>query len=41
MGLVSKVVKDENLMTNAIKLAEDIASKSPVGINAIKKVLNS
>lgn len=41
MGLVSKVEKEENLLPSAIKLAEEIATKSPVGINAIKKVLNS
>ena len=39
MGLVSKVVKPEDLETEVFALAEIIASKSPVGIYTIKSIV--
>ncbi|CAK89088.1 unnamed protein product (macronuclear) [Paramecium tetraurelia] len=39
LGLVSKVVKNDQLNDEIIKLAEVIAAKSPVGIYTIKSIL--
>ena len=40
MGLVNKVVADEELTDSAISLAEDIAKKGPVAIQMIKVAMN-
>jgi enoyl-CoA hydratase len=40
IGLVNKVVADEELMNSAISLAEDIAKKGPVAIQMIKVAMN-
>lgn len=39
LGLVSKIMKGEELEKEAFALAEIIASKSPVGIYTIKSIL--
>jgi len=40
MGLVNKVVADEELMNSATSLAEDIVKKGPVAIQMIKVAMN-
>lgn len=41
LGVVSKVTKHEELMTEAIALASNIASKSPLSIRLAKQTLNA
>ncbi|NHC02675.1 enoyl-CoA hydratase [Acinetobacter sp. 187] len=40
MGLVSEVVADENTIAHAIKIAQTIASFSPIAVQQIKEVTN-
>jgi enoyl-CoA hydratase/carnithine racemase len=40
IGLVNKVVADEELMDSATSLAEDIIKKSPIAIQMIKVAMN-
>ena len=40
IGLVNKVVADEELMDSAISLAEEIIKKSPIAIQMIKVAMN-
>jgi enoyl-CoA hydratase len=40
IGFVSKVVKNENLLDKAIKLAEELLTKSPLGLRMTKEALN-
>lgn len=40
MGLVSEVVADENTIAHAIKIAQSIASFSPIAVQQIKEVTN-
>ena len=39
MGLVSEVVKDEDTISHALKIAETIASFSPIAVQQIKEVI--
>ncbi len=40
IGFVSKVVKNENLLKEAVKLAEELLTKSPLGLRMTKEALN-
>jgi enoyl-CoA hydratase len=40
IGFVSKVVKNENLLEEAVKLAEELLTKSPLGLRMTKEALN-
>jgi len=40
IGLVNRVVKEENLMEEAKKLAKKLASKPPIALRVIKSVIN-
>jgi enoyl-CoA hydratase/carnithine racemase len=40
IGLVNRVVADEELMSSAISLAEDIGKKGPIAIQMIKVSMN-
>ncbi|MCK4371031.1 MAG: enoyl-CoA hydratase, partial [Candidatus Lokiarchaeota archaeon] len=40
IGFVLKVVEKENLMNEAIKLAEELLTKSPLGLRMTKEALN-
>jgi enoyl-CoA hydratase len=40
IGLVNKVVADEELMNSAISLAEDVVKKGPIAIQMIKVAMN-
>ena len=40
IGLVNKVVADEELMDSAVSLAEDIVKKGPIAIQMIKVAMN-
>jgi len=40
IGLVNRVVADEELISSAISLAEDIGKKGPIAIQMIKVSMN-
>jgi len=40
IGLVSKVVKDDNLLSETVNMAKQILNKSPLGIRLTKDALN-
>jgi len=40
LGLVSKLVENENLLEAGIKLAEEMLTKSPLGLRLTKKAIN-
>ncbi|MHA1805921.1 MAG: enoyl-CoA hydratase/isomerase family protein [Promethearchaeota archaeon] len=40
IGLVSKVIKDEELFENAMELAQDLSTKSPLGLQMTKEAIN-
>ena len=40
IGLVSRVVEEENLLDSALKIAEDLLKKSPLGLRMTKQAIN-
>ncbi|UCC18250.1 MAG: enoyl-CoA hydratase/isomerase family protein [Promethearchaeota archaeon] len=40
IGFISKVIKKENLLIEAIKIAEELLTKSPLGLRMTKEALN-